>query len=171
MRKKFIFLLTLVIALLLVAACAEYLVPYDPYAQDLSQALKAPSSAQRYDVKGDRWFPYDDLFGITSCCYHNCYRYHCGNFLRLSWWSRGFMSYENIGYFPCISGYGFCNSSCGNFGWRSEQCGLCVGMYFMAKVCKGCPKSGDGAQGFLFYSGSETLRLRNRENDHEAYIA
>lgn len=48
MRKKFIFLLTLVIALLLVAACAEYLVPYDPYAQDLSQALKAPSSAHPF---------------------------------------------------------------------------------------------------------------------------
>ncbi|MFT8349105.1 nickel transporter permease [Clostridium saccharoperbutylacetonicum] len=41
---KFYVLLTLVIVLLLIAASAPKLVPYDPYIQDLSKALEAPNS-------------------------------------------------------------------------------------------------------------------------------
>lgn len=42
---KFIILLILVIAVLLIAALAPHLVPYDPYEQNLNEALKAPSTA------------------------------------------------------------------------------------------------------------------------------
>ncbi|AOT69441.1 nickel transporter permease [Geosporobacter ferrireducens] len=42
---KFYVLLTLVGGLLLIAAFAHRLVPFDPYAQDLSKALQPPSSA------------------------------------------------------------------------------------------------------------------------------
>ncbi|MDK2936958.1 MAG: peptide/nickel transport system permease protein [Eubacteriaceae bacterium] len=41
---KLYFFLALVLMLLLVSACAAIIVPYDPYAQDLSIALQAPSS-------------------------------------------------------------------------------------------------------------------------------
>ena len=41
--KKLLFFGTLVLILLLVAAFAKYLCPYDPYAQDLLQAQKPPS--------------------------------------------------------------------------------------------------------------------------------
>ena len=40
---KFYLFLTLVILLLLVAALAPHIVPYDPYAQDLMKALQPPS--------------------------------------------------------------------------------------------------------------------------------
>lgn len=41
---KLYFFLALVLMLLLVSACAAIIVPYDPYAQDLSIALQVPSS-------------------------------------------------------------------------------------------------------------------------------
>lgn len=41
---KFIILLILVIVVLLIAALAPHLVPYDPYEQNLNEALKAPST-------------------------------------------------------------------------------------------------------------------------------
>lgn len=43
LRKKLIVLSALVFLLLLIAALAPFLTPYDPYGQDLSNALKAPS--------------------------------------------------------------------------------------------------------------------------------
>lgn len=44
-KIKFVVLSVLVIALLTVSALAPYLTPYDPYAQDLNQALQPPSAA------------------------------------------------------------------------------------------------------------------------------
>ncbi|MDO4260816.1 MAG: ABC transporter permease [Eubacteriales bacterium] len=44
-RKKLIFLGALVAVLLAAAAFAEYLTPYDPYAQDLANALQPPCAA------------------------------------------------------------------------------------------------------------------------------
>lgn len=44
-KTRLIVLTGLVIALILAAVFAEYLCPYDPNAQDLSQALQAPSTA------------------------------------------------------------------------------------------------------------------------------
>lgn len=43
-KIKFVVLSVLVIALLTVSALAPYLTPYDPYAQDLNQALQPPSA-------------------------------------------------------------------------------------------------------------------------------
>lgn len=43
LKGKLVFFSVLVVILLLVAALAKYLCPYDPYAQDLLQAMKAPS--------------------------------------------------------------------------------------------------------------------------------
>lgn len=44
-KIKFYTLLILVIAVLLIAALAPHLVPYDPYEQNLGEALRAPSAA------------------------------------------------------------------------------------------------------------------------------
>lgn len=44
-KQKLIVLSVLVLLLLLVSAFASYLVPYDPYAQDLNNALQAPNAA------------------------------------------------------------------------------------------------------------------------------
>lgn len=41
-RAKLIFFLILTAVLLLIAAFAKYLCPYDPYVQDLTLAQKAP---------------------------------------------------------------------------------------------------------------------------------
>lgn len=44
-KQKLVVLSVLVLLLLLVSAFASYLVPYDPYAQDLNNALQAPNAA------------------------------------------------------------------------------------------------------------------------------
>ena len=44
-KQKLMVLSVLVLLLLLVSAFASYLVPYDPYAQDLNNALQAPNAA------------------------------------------------------------------------------------------------------------------------------
>ena len=43
-KFKFIILSTLVLLLLVGAACAPFLVPFDPYVQDLNHALQPPDS-------------------------------------------------------------------------------------------------------------------------------
>lgn len=45
MKGKLIFFLTLTVLLLLIAAFAKYICPYDPYAQDLMMAQKPPNLA------------------------------------------------------------------------------------------------------------------------------
>ena len=55
---KFYLFLTLVILLLLVAALAPHIVPYDPYAQDLMKALSPP-------VRNIRW----GLTGMVGICF------------------------------------------------------------------------------------------------------
>lgn len=47
-KVKLVFLSALVIVLLLAAALAPYLVPYDPYAQDLNNSLKPPTAAHPF---------------------------------------------------------------------------------------------------------------------------
>ena len=44
-KQKLMVLSVLVLLLLLISAFASYLVPYDPYAQDLNNALQAPNAA------------------------------------------------------------------------------------------------------------------------------
>lgn len=44
-KVKFFFLLTLAAIVVLIALCADFLAPYDPYAQNLTQALQSPSSS------------------------------------------------------------------------------------------------------------------------------
>ena len=44
-KGKLIFFLTLAVLLLLIAIFAQYICPYDPYAQDLMMAQKPPSFA------------------------------------------------------------------------------------------------------------------------------
>lgn len=44
-KVKFIFFLALAVGIILIAIFAEFIVPYDPYAQNLSKALQAPSSS------------------------------------------------------------------------------------------------------------------------------
>ena len=44
-KVKFFFLLTLAAIVVFIALCADFLAPYDPYAQNLTQALQPPSSS------------------------------------------------------------------------------------------------------------------------------
>lgn len=48
MKGKLIFFLTLTVLLLLIAAFAKYICPYDPYAQDLMMAQKPPNLAHPF---------------------------------------------------------------------------------------------------------------------------
>ena len=44
-KQKLVFFLILAIGLVILAVFSEHLCPYDPYAQDLTQAMQPPSAA------------------------------------------------------------------------------------------------------------------------------
>lgn len=119
-RAKLIFFLILTAVLLLIAAFAKYLCPYDPYAQDLTLAQKAamPGASsgnrplwQRYAVKSD-YRKYCEYLRNTDpgSCDHGC-----GNCDRNFMWlerrkNRG-SPYAYFRSFSAFSGTCFCTGS------------------------------------------------------------
>lgn len=172
-REKLIFFTVLTLILLIVAAIARKLCPYDPYAQDLFVSAEA---TERRTYSGDRPLrkryvfessggKYNKYLCDASACF-NCYGY--GN----SDWTDLWMVWRNCRYsadayfrfIPCISKSCFCTGSCRSPGWGNTECDHCTGGDRMAEVCKTCKRTDTGAERFAVSDGSKNVRQQCAEN-------
>ena len=86
-KIKFIILLILVGILLFTAAFAKHLTPYDPYEQELANALAKPSAQHLgYAFPGDFRRTDNSIFRIGTGVDHLCYRHDPWNDWRVFWW-------------------------------------------------------------------------------------
>ena len=85
-RMKLFLFAALAATLLLITIFAKYICPYDPYAQDLSQAMQPPSAAHLMgtDTYGN-WSADQYFFYVCFGCNHYGVWNDSWNFLWLLW--------------------------------------------------------------------------------------
>ena len=166
-REKLIFFAILALILLIVAAFARKLCPYDPDIQDLLQAQKPPSA--EHILGTDRYGR--DMFsrvlvGSTISIYAtlllvaivtvawNSDRYH----LWLVRWNCRYNPDAHIGSFSGISEPCFCTCSGRCAWWRYTKCSYSACGDRLAKVCQTCQRADACAEGGTVSDGGETVR-------------
>ncbi len=179
-KVKLYVLLALVLLLLGIAAFAPYLVPFDPYEQNLSQALQAPrgqSSAgdrsvwKGYVVQGDYGFTDDYLLRAPAGGGDNTDGYVCGPVLRLAGRKAGFFDHEDIRYLFGFSRYGICHSGGGSSGRGNTQCGDRSGLHLLAKVRQAGEKPGAYDQRCPVFGRGQVVRIRGNKDCIQTYTS
>ena len=127
-REKLIFFAILALILLIVAAFARKLCPYDPDIQDLLQAQKPPSA--EHILGTDRYGR--DLFS----------RVLVGSTIS----------------FPGISKPCFCTCGSGGAWWRYTKCSYSSCRDRLAKVCQTCQRADAFAEGGTVSDGGKAFR-------------
>ena len=163
-REKLIFFAILALLLLIVAAFARKLCPYDPDIQDLLQAQKPPSA--EHILGTDRYGR--DMFsrvlvGSTISIYATLLLVAIVTVVGtaigiICGWCGGYNPDANIGSFSGISEPCFCTCS-GGCAWRRyTKCSYCACGYWLAKVCQTCQRADAFAEGGTVSDGGETFR-------------
>ena len=174
-----IFFLILAAALLLIAIFADKIVPYDPYAQDLSKSLLPPSAehwmgTDRYGrdmfsrvVVGAQTSIFSTLalVGVISV-FGTAVGTLCGYY-------GGAMDsvVMRISDVSGLSGAGLCPGDRGNAGRRRRQRGTRAGGHQLAEICARGAKSDAGAQKQRLCGRGTALRRQLHADDPAAYPA
>ncbi len=156
-REKLIFFTILTLILLIVAAVARKLCPYDPYAQDLLLAQKPPvrnifweqtvMEEICFQSSGGKYNKY--LCDALACCdrygYRNCDRMICG-------WCGGiadtvlmrisdlFLAFPSLVFALAVAG----------FLAADTECDYCTGSNRLAEICKTCKGTDTGTERFAY---------------------
>ena len=165
----------LTLCVILIAVFAPYLTPYDPYAQDLSNALQPPGpghllGTDRYGrdmlsrvIMGSRTTIFSALLlvaiitlaGGTIGIVCGYYGGKLDSFLK------------NRECFKLKIGVISCGGE--RVKRRRAECGDRAGVYLLAQICPYHQEPGAGCEGRSLYYGGQTVRFRYVENHPEAY--
>ena len=156
-KRKILFYGILAGVLLLFAACAAHLAPYDPYEQNLELSLLPPSAAHWMGT--DRYGR--DLFSrILSGA-------------RVSIFSALLVvgSDADLRYFSGLSGYGICNRIFRRSAERHDGSCCVADPCFLAEICTACTEPCAGIETHAVHRGGAPYRKRNMEDDRTPYSA
>ena len=172
-REKLIFFTILTLILLIVAAVARKLCPYDPYAQDLLLAQKPPGP--EHILGTDRYGR--DMFsrvlvGSTTSIYATLLLVSIvtvtGTVIGLiCGWCGGIadtvlMRISDL--FLAFPSLVFALAVAGDSWRRNTECDHCTGSNRLAEICKTCKGADTGTERFALSDGSKNVRQQCTEN-------
>ena len=158
-REKLIFFAALTLLLLIVAAFAQKICPYDPYEQDLLQAQKPPSAEHLLGTdRYGRDMLSRVLVGSTASIYATLLLVAIvtvtGTVIGLiCGWFGGIVDMVLMR----ISESGICTGSCRSTGRGNSECCHCAGSDRMAEVCKTCKRTDVSTERFAIFDGSKNV--------------